>query len=85
MLQLCDTPYLLTPSGAHDNDPGNHGDYKRVCYYTNWSQYRPGKGKYTVDDIDPRLCTHVIYAFAKVINSEIQMVEWNDDQMYVPQ
>ena len=55
--------------------------YKRVCYFTNWAQYRPGVGKYTVKDIDPKLCTHLIYAFAKVENNEIKMVEWNDEQM----
>ncbi|XP_052231602.1 chitotriosidase-1-like isoform X2 [Dreissena polymorpha] len=57
-------------------------DYKRVCYYTNWSQYRPGVGRYTPDNIDPRLCTHLMYAFAKVVNNELLTVEWNDDQMF---
>ena len=55
--------------------------YKRVCYYTNWSQYRPGLGKYTPENIDAKLCTHIIYAFAKVENSELKTVEWNDEQM----
>lgn len=59
-----------------------NSEYKRVCYYTNWSQYRPGVGRYTPDNINPKLCTHIIYAFAKVINSEIKTVEWNDDQMF---
>lgn len=38
--------------------------YKLVCYYTNWSWYRPGLGKYTPEDIDPTLCTHIVYGFA---------------------
>lgn len=25
---------------------------------------RQGKGKYMIDNIDPDLCTHIIYAFA---------------------
>ena len=38
-------------------------NYKVVCYYTNWSWYRPGTGKYSPDDIDGSLCTHIIYGF----------------------
>ncbi|XP_026742791.1 probable chitinase 10 isoform X2 [Trichoplusia ni] len=38
--------------------------YKLVCYYTNWSWYRPGIGKYSPEDIDPSLCTHIVYGFA---------------------
>lgn len=34
-----------------------------VCYYTNWSVYRPGTAKYNPQNINPYLCTHLIYAF----------------------
>ncbi|XP_052068082.1 chitinase-3-like protein 1 isoform X1 [Mytilus californianus] len=52
--------------------------YKRVCFFTNWSQYRPGIGEYKADKIDPFLCTHVIYAFGKVSGNTIQPYEQND-------
>uniref|UniRef100_A0A4D5RA82 Scol-Chitinase n=1 Tax=Scolopendra viridis TaxID=118503 RepID=A0A4D5RA82_SCOVI len=38
--------------------------YVVVCYYTNWSSYRAGNAKYVPEDVDPSLCTHVIYSFA---------------------
>ena len=52
---------------------------KLVCYYTNWSQYRPGVGRFVPENVDPFLCTHVIYAFAKVDEAgNLQPFEWND-------
>jgi chitinase len=42
----------------HDNDK------VLVCYYGSWAVYRPGAGKFDVEDIDPYMCTHVIYSFA---------------------
>ncbi|XP_030585311.1 acidic mammalian chitinase-like [Archocentrus centrarchus] len=56
---------------------------KLACHMTNWAQYRPGTGKFTPDNIDPFLCTHVIYALA-TINSfnQISPIEWNDEQLY---
>ncbi|CAH1711931.1 unnamed protein product [Chironomus riparius] len=34
-----------------------------VCYYTNWSVYRPGTAKFNPQNINPYLCTHLIYSF----------------------
>lgn len=56
---------------------------KLVCYFTNWSQYRPGTGRYLPDNVDPHLCTHLIYAFSKINHSnELAPYEWNDDVLY---
>jgi chitinase len=58
-------------------------EYVRVCYYTNWAQYRPSPMKYVPTDIDPSLCTHVIFAFAKIGDDHtLQTYEWNDEVMY---
>ncbi|XP_022901759.2 acidic mammalian chitinase-like [Onthophagus taurus] len=35
-----------------------------VCYYESWAGYRNGDGKFEIKNIDPNLCTHLIYAFA---------------------
>ena len=52
-----------------------------VCYFTNWSQYRGGAARYTVNNIDPSLCTHLVYAFARVDPDTLSLapVESNDD------
>ncbi|XP_057303986.1 chitotriosidase-1-like [Hydractinia symbiolongicarpus] len=41
-------------------------EYLRVCYYTNWAQYRGGFARYTASNYEIDLCTHIIYAFAQV-------------------
>ncbi|KAJ8400201.1 hypothetical protein AAFF_G00398950 [Aldrovandia affinis] len=55
---------------------------KLVCYLSNWSQYRPGVGKFTPANVDPFLCTHVIYAIATIRNNQITTIEWNDETLY---
>ncbi|CAN9515998.1 unnamed protein product [Ophioblennius macclurei] len=57
--------------------------YRLVCYFTNWSQYRPGHEKFMPSNIDPNLCTHLIYAFAGINEAnELATIEWNDDALY---
>lgn len=31
-------------------------ELKLVCYYGSWAVYRPGSGKFPVEEIDPFLC-----------------------------
>ncbi len=42
-----------------------------VCYLGRWSAYRPGAGKFVIEDINPNLCTHIVYGFAKLENNKI--------------
>ena len=59
------------------NAPNPDG-YKVVCYYTNWSQYRPKIGKFLPENIDPFLCTHIIFAFGWIKNGKLTSFESND-------
>ena len=62
----------------------SHAAFYRVCYFSNWAQYRPGGGKFSPRDIDPFLCTHIVYAFSKINNETLLLdkVEHNDEILY---
>jgi hypothetical protein len=55
-----------------DQEESLKNKYKIVCYYTNWAQYRPRPVSYFPDNVDPNLCTHIIFAFAK-INEDLEL------------
>jgi len=70
-------PPTPPPRPDYDNLPlsnGLSGDYKIVCYFTNWATYRQtGGGKFDPEDIDPNICTHIIYGFAVLDGSTLLM------------
>ncbi|XP_045157004.1 chitinase-3-like protein 1 [Mercenaria mercenaria] len=55
--------------------------YLRVGYYDSPAIYRSG-GKYTPDNVDARLCTHIIYSFAGIANNTLRMALLNDGKMF---
>lgn len=57
------------------------GNYKLVCYYTNWSQYRPKSAKFLPEDLPADLCTHVIYAFGWMKKGKLSSLEANDESV----
>ena len=62
------TAVTVPPPTASTNAPptGNQCQ-RRVCYYTNWAQYRGAEAdKYFPEDINVTLCTHIMFSFAKL-------------------
>ncbi|KAG8281471.1 Belongs to the glycosyl hydrolase 18 [Homalodisca vitripennis] len=45
-----------------------------VCYFPNWTWDRSGLAKFTPENINASLCTHIIYAFASLDNSTLTIV-----------
>ncbi|XP_043277380.1 acidic mammalian chitinase-like [Venturia canescens] len=51
------------------------GDKKVVCYFASWSVYRPGVGRFAIEDINATLCTHYIYAFVGLENNQVKILD----------
>jgi chitinase len=51
-----------------------------LCYYGTWAVYRPGNGKFDVENIDPSVCTHIVYSFVGLGDDHrIRVLDaWND-------
>ncbi|KAL1417024.1 hypothetical protein MTO96_027226 [Rhipicephalus appendiculatus] len=84
LLALTATPALSTPimgyTYVHRPRYSDSHNYKVVCYYGSWAVYRPGAGKFNVEDIDPFICTHIVYGFAGLgSDHKIRSLDsWND-------
>lgn len=46
-------------------------EFKVICYFCNWAWYRQEGGRFVPEDIDPDLCTHVLYGFAVLDGSSL--------------
>jgi chitinase len=68
----------VLPALLEQKLPSNLRKPKVFCYYTNWSYKRPGMGKFTPEDIDADLCTHIVFAFASIEDNKLTASEDND-------
>ncbi|XP_065309332.1 chitinase-3-like protein 1 isoform X1 [Dermacentor albipictus] len=73
IVSLCASSILCLQAKASSLTEDDAASKQRVffCYWGSWSHYRSGAGKFSVDQIDPSLCTHLVYAFAKLDNGVI--------------
>ncbi|VEN43339.1 unnamed protein product [Callosobruchus maculatus] len=39
-------------------------EFQVTCYWGSWSIYRKSIGKFTTDNLDPKLCSRIVYSFA---------------------
>ncbi|XP_042144783.1 endochitinase isoform X2 [Ixodes scapularis] len=46
-----------------------------LCYWGSWSAYRPMQCAFAVDQIDPFMCTHIVYAFTKILDNRITLFD----------
>uniref|UniRef100_A0A3B4TH43 chitinase n=1 Tax=Seriola dumerili TaxID=41447 RepID=A0A3B4TH43_SERDU len=56
---------LLTAGMAHRSNNVSSKD-QLVCYYNSLAEYRANGGKVRISDIDPKQCTHLIFAFSDI-------------------
>ncbi|OWK05469.1 OVGP1 [Cervus elaphus hippelaphus] len=63
----------------------NGAAHKLVCYFTNWAFSRPGPASILPRDLDPFLCTHLVFAFASMNNSQIVPKDPLDEKILYPE
>ncbi|XP_068083188.1 endochitinase [Anabrus simplex] len=68
---------LLAALHAHPPAPTKG---RVVCYFESWAFSRVGLGRYTIDNIPGKLCTHVIYSFLG-LNNETWSLEILDPML----
>uniref|UniRef100_A0A8C6D5T6 Oviduct-specific glycoprotein n=1 Tax=Moschus moschiferus TaxID=68415 RepID=A0A8C6D5T6_MOSMO len=59
--------------------------HKLVCYFTNWAFSRPGPASILPWDLDPFLCTHLVFAFASMNNNQIVPKDPQNEKILYPE
>lgn len=77
LLYLLGVSILLTVTISGDEVRRASTDKLVVCYLGTWATYRPGEGKFDIEDIDASLCTHAVYGFAKLDNETNQIASFD--------
>lgn len=71
------------PTNACSPLPG--AAHKLVCYFAGWAQSRPGPASILPRDLDPFLCTHLIFAFASMNDNRIVAKGFQDETITYPE
>ena len=53
----------------------------RLCYFASWANTRKSEyAQFDVKDIDPSLCTHIVYAFAVIDTDSHRLTPASPDE-----
>ncbi|XP_037008287.2 oviduct-specific glycoprotein [Artibeus jamaicensis] len=65
----------------------HHGGaaHKLVCYFTSWAHNRPGPASVWPHDLDPFLCTHLVFAFASMNDHQLVAKDLQDEKILYPE
>ncbi|XP_066208906.1 oviduct-specific glycoprotein [Saccopteryx leptura] len=66
-------------------NPHNGAAQKLVCYFTSWAHSRPGPASILPRDLNPFLCTHMIFAFASMSNHQLVAKDLQDEAVLYPE
>ncbi|XP_076336577.1 chitinase-3-like protein 1 isoform X2 [Tachypleus tridentatus] len=66
--------FILSTTSSFTNSTGSI-----FCVFGSSAVYRPGDGKFTVEDINPLLCTHLIFLHAALSNGGALVVSIDTD------
>ena len=79
---ICNNDFNYSSSEIkHDFKSEQQNQQRRVCYFANWAPYRGLNPPLYPDDIDPTLCTHIHYAFAKIDPNTLKLLATEDHDM----
>ena len=77
--------YICSVGGQEEVTESNENNsnilQRRVCYFANWAPYRSLKPALYPDQIEPTLCTHIHYAFAKIDPLTLNLVPTEEHDM----
>jgi len=68
-LESWNNPSMFDTQQKKEILPPKSEDLMMVCYFARLARFRNGIGKFGPEDIDPRLCTHIMYAFVNLTES----------------
>lgn len=83
-LSLIILSFVLAAAFAVEKRERNNKPFHLVCYFGSWAHWRPGDGKMDPEDIDPHLCTHVVYGFTSLDRFEYVLKSydpWLDEDL----
>lgn len=54
-----------------------------MCGYNSQAEDRAEDGQFSISDIDPNLCTHLIYVYADIVDNKLAPADVEDVQHYI--